>query len=113
MKEFADNASFILTFVDYLLGMQQIDLAVQLLEQSIDKVKEEDKRMIWERLILVNARYRVTSPIDSMLTLQKTYNQMDPTNQNTPGVVDISRYMQWGVEIGCICYIGIVAVTNW
>ena len=98
MKQFAENELFIQAFVNYLVGIQQVDLAIQLLEQSIERMTGDDKARLWERLIAINARYKLTQPIDSILSLQSSYNHSNPSNKSVPGVIDISRYLQWGVR---------------
>lgn len=99
MKEFSDCGDYICSFADFLLGMRQVDLAIQLLEESVEKVKEEDKKRLWDKLVLVNARYKLTSPIASILSLQQRYNQAIPSDTNSPVIQDIARYVLWGVSL--------------
>ena len=97
MRDFGDNLYFVMQFADYLLSLNQIDLAMNLLRQSLNKVNENDRSEIWEKLVKIQAQYKILDPIQKTLSLQKEYYDSIPSDRNKAVVEDVARYTIWGV----------------
>ena len=97
MRDFGDNLYFVMQFADYLLSLNQIDLAMNLLRQSLNKVNENDRSEIWEKLVKIQAQYKILDPIQKTFSLQKEYYDSIPSDRNKAVVEDVARYTIWGV----------------
>lgn len=97
MRDFSDNLYFVLQFADYLISLNQIDLAMDLLRQSLNKVNENDRSEIWDKLVKIQAQYKILDPIQKTLSLQKEYYDSIPSDRNKAVVEDVARYTIWGV----------------
>lgn len=97
MNFFSNQFYYVSSFCDFLLQLKQIDTAIKLLQESVEKMEGDDKSRIWEKIIQINARYKLTNPIASTLALEERYRKANPSDRNCPVVEDVSRYIMWGV----------------
>ena len=61
LTHFAKDQGYVLSFAEFLLGLNDFENARILLEQGIQMIGEEECPALWEKLLFVESQYSVSS----------------------------------------------------
>ena len=99
LSKFRDNASYLLSYSEFLLNQQDPEKSIQILQEHLSSVKEEEKHLIWEKLIQIKARFFVCKPVKEIMDLEDEYSAQVPSERNEGLLSRIDRYTLWGVGL--------------
>ena len=60
LKHFAKDQGYILSFAEFLLGLNDFENARILLENGIQMIGEDDCPALWEKLLLIESQYSMS-----------------------------------------------------
>lgn len=99
MTHFQRDVQYIVGFAEYLQKIGDAANAFALLQQSLERVDEAGKAVLWDKIILLQAQFALDGDINRVLDLEKQFRLQVPSNTNAGMLLDVGRYMLWGVMI--------------
>lgn len=99
MTHFQRDVQYIVGFAEYLQKIGDASNAFALLQQSLERVDEAGKAVLWDKIILLQAQFALDSDINRVLDLEKQFRLQVPSKTNAGILLDVGRYMLWGVMI--------------
>ena len=99
MTHFQRDVQYIVGFAEYLQKIGDAANAFALLQQSLERVDEAGKAVLWDKIILLQAQFALDGDINRVLDLEKQFRLQVPSKTNAGILLDVGRYMLWGVMI--------------
>ena len=99
LNQFGDNTLFLLKYAEFIQNQNDPEKSIQLLQEHIVSVKEEERHLIWEKLIQIRARFFVCKPVKEIMELENEYSAQVPSERNEGLLSRVDRYTLWGVGL--------------
>ncbi|KAK8828384.1 hypothetical protein WA556_004798, partial [Blastocystis sp. ATCC 50177/Nand II] len=94
LTHFAKDQGYILSFAEFLLGLNDFENARILLENGIQMIGEDDCPALWEKLLLIESQYSMSpSSLGDIVKSQKRYSNANPKKRSLQGLISsLYRY---------------------